>query len=98
MGGTGDNKAPRQKAVALRYDAADEPAPRVIAKGAGLTAERIIEVAREHNIHVHNDPDLVNVLSKLDVETVIPEGLYVAVAEVLAFVYRLNERMEMVKR
>ena len=98
MGGTGDNKAPRQKAVALRYDAADEAAPRVIAKGAGLTAERIIEVAREHNIHVHNDPDLVNVLSKLDVETVIPEGLYVAVAEVLAFVYRLNERMEMVKR
>ena len=98
MGDTGDKKAPRQKAVALRYDAADEPAPRVIAKGAGLTAERIIEVARQHNIHVHNDPGLVNVLSKLDVDTVIPEGLYVAVAEVLAFVYRLNERMEMVKR
>jgi len=98
MDDTGDKKAARQKAVALRYDADDEAAPRVIAKGAGLTAERIIEVAREHNIHVHNDPDLVNVLSKLDVETVIPEGLYVAVAEVLAFVYRLNERMEMVKR
>ena len=98
MDGTGEKKTPRQKAVALRYDANDEPAPRVIAKGAGLTAERIIEVARQHNIHVHNDPDLVNVLSKLDVETVIPEGLYIAVAEVLAFVYRLNQSMEIVKR
>ena len=98
MDGTGEKKTPRQKAVALRYDANDEPAPRVIAKGAGLTAERIIEVARQHNIHVPNDPDLVNVLSKLDVETVIPEGLYIAVAEVLAFVYRLNQSMEIVKR
>jgi len=98
MRDTSDNKTTRHKAVALRYDPDDEAAPRVIAKGAGLTAERIIDVAREHNIHVHNDPELVNVLSKLDVDTLIPEALYVAVAEVLAFVYRLNDSMQMLKR
>lgn len=82
----------RQKAVALRYEADRDSAPRVVAKGAGVIAERIIEVAREHGIHVHEDPDMVAILAKLDVDTLIPEGLYKAVAEVLAFVYKLNRR------
>jgi FlhB-like protein len=83
----------RRKAVALRYDAEKRAAPHVTAKGAGLVAERILQLAREHGIHIHEDQDLVAVLSKLDVNTDIPEALYRAVAEVLAFVYRLNQRL-----
>jgi len=84
----------RQKAVALRYDAERDAAPRVTAKGAGLLAQRIIEIAKQNGVHIHEDPDLVAILSKVDVETQIPEPLYRAVAEVLAFVYRLNQRIE----
>lgn len=84
-------KDARRKAVALRYNQAQESAPRVVARGYGLTAEKIIEIAREHDVQIHQDPDLVAVLAKLDVNTQIPEELYVAVAEVLAFVYRINQ-------
>jgi len=87
------SRPPRAKAVALRYDAAKEAAPRVVAKGVGLVAQRIIEIARAHGVHIYQDPDLVAVLSKLDVHVEIPEELYRAVAEVLAFVYRLNQRL-----
>lgn len=82
-----------KRAVALRYDQSSEAAPRVVAKGERLTAEKIIALAEEHGVHVHEDPDLVAVLSKLDVNAEIPEELYRAVAEVLAFVYRLNSRI-----
>lgn len=88
----------RRKAVALRYDVAQDAAPRVVAKGAGLIAERILELAREHNIHVHEDPGLVGLLAKLNLDTPIPESLYRAVAEVLAFVYRLDRRLEQTRR
>ncbi|HPO17155.1 MAG TPA: EscU/YscU/HrcU family type III secretion system export apparatus switch protein [Candidatus Hydrogenedentes bacterium] len=81
-----------KKAVALRYDAEADAAPRIIAKGQRIIAEKIIAVAKEHGIHVHEDPDLVAVLSKLDINIPIPESLYQAVAEVLAFVYRLNKQ------
>jgi flagellar biosynthesis protein len=76
--------------VALRYDRGKDRAPRVVAKGERLLAERIIEIARAHGIHIHEDPDLVAVLATLDINREIPEALYHAVAEVLAFVYRLN--------
>ena len=82
--------APRPKAVALRYDKDSEQAPRIAAKGTGYLAERIIEIAKEHGVEIFEDPDLVEVLSKLDVDHEIPEPLFQAVAEVLAFVYRLN--------
>jgi len=82
---------PRKRAVALRYDTTKDSAPRVIAKGRGLVADRIIAIAREHGLHIHEDPDLVQVLAQLEVEQPIPEELYRAVAEVLAFVYRLNQ-------
>ncbi len=89
----GNRKDQRRKAAAIRYDAEQHAAPRIVAKGAGLLAERIIEVARANGAYVHEDPDLVAVLSRLDVDTEIPEALYRAVAEILAFVYRLNQRM-----
>lgn len=83
-----------RRAVALRYDVSQDAAPKIIAKGERLLAERIIELAREKGIHVHEDPDLTAVLAKLDLQTEIPESLYQAVAEVLAFVYRLNQRLK----
>jgi flagellar biosynthesis protein len=92
MSGASDHEK-RRKAVALRYQSGSDAAPKVVAKGAGLLADRILELAREHGVHVHEDPDMVEVLSKLNVDTEIPEALYRAVAEVLAFVYRLNARM-----
>lgn len=83
----------RQTAVALHYEGGKDHAPRVTAKGQGFVAERIVEIAKEHGVQIHEDPDLVTLLSKLDVAREIPENLYKAVAEVLAFVYRLNQRM-----
>ncbi len=88
------SKQPRRKAVALRYDRRKDQAPRVIAKGTGLLAERIIALAREHGVRIHEDPELVALLSKLDISVEIPEDLYRAVAEVLAFLYRLDRRAQ----
>ena len=90
---TGKRDAPRKRAVALRYKAEQDAAPRVVAKGAGVLADRIIQAAAEHGVPIHADPDLVTLLSKLEVNQDIPEELYKAVAEVLAFVYRLNMRL-----
>lgn len=92
---TKPNNTPPRKAVAIQYDMKRDDAPRVVAKGQRLTAERIIALAQEHGIHIHEDPDLVALLAKLDVNAPIPEELYRAIAEVLAFVYRLNKNMEL---
>ena len=78
------------KAVALKYDRKKNNAPRVIAKGRGEIAEKIIEVARAHNVPLYEDKNLIQILEALDLETEIPPELYRAVAEVLAFIYRLN--------
>lgn len=83
-------KQDKKKAVALGYNEARDSAPRVIAKGKGLLAERIIELAKQYGIYTYADPDLVEVLSAVEVDKEIPKDLYRAVAEVLAFVYRLN--------
>ena len=79
-----------KKAVALKYDRENDDAPRVKAKGQGLVAEKIIELAKEHGVPVHDDPDLVEVLASLDIDEDIPSEIYVAVAELLAFVYSAN--------
>ncbi|MEW6220156.1 MAG: EscU/YscU/HrcU family type III secretion system export apparatus switch protein [Thermodesulfobacteriota bacterium] len=81
----------RRKAVALRYDRAQEDAPKVVGKGMGVVAERIIALAQEHGIPLHEDPDLVEILARLDLNEEIPPSTYVVVAEILAFVYRTNE-------
>lgn len=85
-------KPTRKNAVAVRYQAESDAAPKVIAKGQGHLAERILAIARAEGIHVQEDPDLLNLLAKLNVDDTIPEELYRAVAEVLAFVYRLNRK------
>ena len=81
------------KAVALKYDDKKNKAPRVIAKGRGDIAEKIIEVAKAHNVPLYEDKNLVQLLEALELETEIPPELYRAVAEVLAFIYRLNGRV-----
>ena len=79
----------RPVAVALAYNP-DNSAPRVVAKGRGLIAEAIIEKAREHGVFVHESSDLVALLMQVDLDQHIPHQLYVAVAELLAWVYRLE--------
>ncbi len=85
-----EKKTKHKKAAALNYRPEQDDAPRVTAKGKGKLAEKIIEAAREHNIHIHNDPDLIEVLYGLDLNEEIPPELYVVVAELLAFVYSVN--------
>ncbi len=83
-----------RKAVALKYRQGRDRAPRLTAKGFGLTAERIIDLARSKGIPIEEDPDLVAALAQLDFHEEIPPELYQTVAEILAFVYRLNQRMK----
>ena len=78
------------KAVALKYDGEKDKAPRIIAKGWGDIADKIIGIAREHDVPLYEDKNLVQILEALDLETEIPPELYRAVAEVLAFIYRLE--------
>jgi flagellar biosynthesis protein len=87
-----DPKERLERAVALRYELEKDDAPRVVAKGRGEVAKRIIEIAKEHGVTVYEDDDLVEVLSRLDLNQLIPPELYQAIAEVLAFVYRVNGR------
>jgi flagellar biosynthesis protein len=80
----------KPKAVALKYEKEKDAAPRIVAKGRGFVAQKIIETARAHGVPLYEDKNLVQVLEALDLETEIPTELYRAVAEVLAFIYRLN--------
>lgn len=78
-------------AVALQYDG--ETAPKVTAKGAGDIAEQILAIAREHDVPLQDNPELVKVLSKIELGDQIPEALYLAVAEVIAFAYMLKGKV-----
>lgn len=79
----------RALAVALKYSPGVS-APTVVAKGRGLIAEEIIARAREHGIFVHESPELVALLSRVDLDGQIPPQLYVAVAELLAWIYQVE--------
>jgi flagellar biosynthesis protein len=81
-----------RQAAALTYDAGKDQAPKLAAKGNGIAAEKIIELAVKCGIPIRNDPALVQILSKLDIDEAIPPELYQAIAEVLAFVYQMNEQ------
>lgn len=83
----------RNEAVALAYTAG-EAAPRVVAKGKGVVAREIIERAREAGVFVHESPELVGLLMQVDLDARIPPQLYVAVAELLAWLYRIEQGMD----
>lgn len=76
-------------AIALKY-AAGDGAPLVVAKGRGLVAAEIIARAKEHGVFVHESPELVTLLSRVDLDDHIPPALYVAVAELLAWLYEME--------
>lgn len=82
------------KAVAILYEESEASAPRVVASGKGVVAQKIIETAQEAGVHIQQDPDLVELLSKVDIGEEIPLELYQTVAEVLAFVYKVNDKFK----
>lgn len=81
----------RGEAVALTY-ANGDGAPRVVAKGRGLVAREIVERAREAGVFVHESPELVGLLMQVDLDDRIPPELYVAIAELLAWLYSVETR------
>lgn len=80
----------RKEAIALGYNQQDGSAPKVVAKGKGMIAENILSKASEHGVPVQEDKSLLSLLGNLDIGESIPEELYGAVAEVFAFIYRLD--------
>ncbi len=78
----------KKRAAALRYNPQTDSAPKLIAKGRGTVAEKIIELAKEHNIPIVEDPLLVDSLIKLDLYEEIPPHLYEAVAKIVAYIIR----------
>lgn len=82
----------KQKAAALRYDKEKENAPRVVAKGEGEAAKNIIKIAELHNLPIQKDEDLVELLSKVELDKEVPEAMYKAVAEVFSFVYKMTKK------
>ncbi|HLN24559.1 MAG TPA: EscU/YscU/HrcU family type III secretion system export apparatus switch protein [Patescibacteria group bacterium] len=86
-------KAKRSIAVALSYDPqSDNDAPKVVASGRGRVAEEILRLAFEKGVKVREDADLAQVLAAVEVDCIIPLEAFMAVAEILAFVYRANNR------
>lgn len=87
----------RKRAVALGYEVTRDSAPTIKAKGKGYVAEEIINRAKEHDIPIQEDKSLVELLSQLEIHEKIPEDLYEVVAEVFAFIYRVD-RDQMTKK
>nr|WP_320113724.1 EscU/YscU/HrcU family type III secretion system export apparatus switch protein [uncultured Desulfuromonas sp.] len=86
-----DNE-PVKKAVAVKYDKEVADAPLIVASGKGQLADNIIKAAEEAGLEISHDPDLVELLAKIPVGAEIPSELYQAVAEILAYVYRVNKK------
>lgn len=82
----------RQVAIALEYEPSQADAPKVTAVGKGALAEQILQLAFANGIKVRTDPDLAQILSAIQVDTVIPVEAFAAVAEILAYVYRANNQ------
>lgn len=80
----------RPAAAALQWDPLASEPPEVVAVGRGINAETIVRIAKEHNIPLYEDPGLVEALARLDVSDYVPRELYTVVAEVLAYVYRVD--------
>jgi flagellar biosynthesis protein len=86
-----------RRAAALRYDKGRAGAPKVVAAGAGLIADRIVEIAREQGLPIREDPALAEALARLELEQEIPSELFVAVAEVLVWAYGLEPKRRLAR-
>lgn len=80
-----------KRAVALKYEENIHSAPIITAKGKGIVADKIIDAAKEHGVPIYEDSKLVEMLDQINLNEMIPENLFQAVAEVFAFIYRLDE-------
>jgi flagellar biosynthesis protein len=83
----------QEKAPALTYRRGVESAPPVVAKGRGLMAKKIISLARKNGVPVHEDRNLIEILSTIDLSEEIPTELYKAVAEILAYIYKVSNKL-----
>jgi flagellar biosynthesis protein len=83
-------KTTEKRALALGYAPGEQQAPELLAKGRGLIAEQIIALAEQHQVHIHQSPELLEVLIQLELGEEIPQALYQAIAEVIAFAYQLK--------
>lgn len=81
-----------QKAVALEYDTAKNTAPKVTAIGKGEVAKNIIKIAKDCDIPIKKDEDLVELLSQIDIDKEIPPNMYKAVAEIFSFIYKMSKK------
>ena len=81
-----------KKAAALKYDRSKDAAPKVVAKGKGQSAENIIKIAQLHHLPIEEDADLIELLSKVELNKEVPEALYKAVAEVFSFIYKVTNK------
>jgi flagellar biosynthesis protein len=86
-----DPAPPDLEVAALSYDASEDHAPRLVAHGRGHTAQRILELAEQHDLPVRKDPTLVSILGALDVGAEVPPDLYGVIAEVLAWAYHADQ-------
>lgn len=84
----------RKEAIALKYHTENDAAPKVVAKGKGVIADEILSKAKDFGVPIKEDPSLVEVLSKLDINQTIPEDLYSVVAELFAFIYRADQQLK----
>lgn len=80
------------KAAALKYDLDKDNAPKITAKGKGELAKQIIKIAKEKDIPIKKDEDLVELLTKLEIDQEIPPDMYKAIAEIFAFIYDLSQK------
>jgi flagellar biosynthesis protein len=90
----GDLRMTKKKVAALKYDIEKDNAPKVVAAGSGTIGEKIIEIAKENNIPLYSDKQLVEQLIKLELGSTIPPNLYQVVAEILVYIYSLEEEVK----
>lgn len=88
-----NDKQEKKQAVALTYHHEKDIAPKVTAKGKGYVADQLLKEALKHNIPIQKDPSLVGLLGQLEINESIPDELYEVVAEILAFVYRIDKNI-----
>lgn len=82
-----------KQAVALSYNSNENAAPKVVAKGAGFMADKIVNAARQNAVPIYQNKTLTGMLMAIDIDREIPPELYQAVAEILAYVYRVDQRL-----
>jgi flagellar biosynthesis protein len=89
-----NKQAGKRTAVAMRYDVETDKAPLILASGRGAVADEILRIADDNKIPLYENKELANMLAKLEIDNEIPPQLYVLVAEVLFFVYKLDKMSE----